>query len=77
MFAAIGSIDSLEGDVRVTAAGSDRSAGAGAAINEGDTVKTGNNAWALITMMDGASLTLRQNSQLRFDVYRYDPDGNV
>jgi hypothetical protein len=76
-FAAIGTIDSLEGDVRVVSASSDRPGAAGAEINEGDTVKTGDNAWALLTMTDGASFTLRPNSQLRFQAYRYNPDGNA
>ena len=76
-FAAIGTIDSLEGDVRVMSAGSDRAGGAGVELNEGDTVKTGDNAWALLSMTDGASFTLRPNSQLRFQAYRYNPDGNA
>lgn len=76
-FAAIGTIDSLEGDVRVMSANSDRAAAAGAEISEGDTVKTGDNAWALLAMTDGASFTLRPNSQLRFDAYRYNPDGDA
>lgn len=75
--AAIGAIDSLEGDVRVLSAGSDRAGAAGAEISEGDTVKTGDNAWVLLAMTDGASFTLRPNSQLRFDAYRYNPDGDA
>lgn len=76
-FAAIGTIDSLEGDVRVVSATAERAAQAGAEINEGDTIRTGANAWALLAMSDGASLTLRPNSQLRLETYRYDPDGDV
>ena len=76
-FAAIGTIDSLEGNVRIMSADSDRAGAAGAEISEGDTVKSGENAWALLTMVDGASFTLRPNSQLRFDAYRYNPDGNA
>jgi hypothetical protein len=77
VFAAIGTVDSLDGEVRIVSAGGDRPAGVGAEINEGDAVRTGDNAWALLTMTDGASLTLRSNSQLRFDTYRYNPDGNA
>lgn len=76
-FAAIGIIDSLEGDVRIISTSGDRPAAAGAQISEGDAIKTGDNAWALLAMTDGASLTLRPNSQLRFDAYRYSPDGNA
>jgi hypothetical protein len=74
-FAAIGTVDSLEGDVRITSAGRERAATAGGEINEGDTIRTGENAWALLAMTDGASLTLRPNTQLRLETYRYNPDG--
>jgi hypothetical protein len=76
-FAAIGTIDSLEGEVRVISATADHAAQAGLELNEGDTVKTGANAWTLLAMSDGATLTLRPNSQLRLDTYRYDPDGDA
>ena len=71
-FGAIGSVDSLEGEVRIVTAGVERAAAAGAEINQGDLVRTGDNAWVLLAMTDGGSLTLRPNSQLRFDTYRYD-----
>jgi len=76
-FAAIGTVDSFEGDVHVVSATADRAAQAGMELNEGDTVKTGENAWALLAMTDGASLTLRQNSQVQLATYRYNPDGNA
>ena len=76
-FAAVGTIDSFEGEVRVISATADRRAQAGLEINEGDTVKTGANAWALLAMSDGASLTLRPDSQVRFDAYRYNPDSEA
>jgi hypothetical protein len=76
-FAAVGSVDSLEGDVRIVTGGRERAAAAGAEVNEGDTIKTAENAWVLLAMSDGASLTLRPNTQLRIDAYRYNPDGNA
>ena len=77
LFAAIGTIHALNGDVLVTSASGERTASVGGEINEGDTVKTGANAWALLAMTDGASMTLRERSQLRVDTYRYDPDGEA
>jgi hypothetical protein len=77
LLAAIGTIDSLDGDVHVVSTTADRAAKAGMEVNEGDTIKTGANAWALLAMADGASMTLRQNSQLRLDTYHYDPDGDA
>jgi hypothetical protein len=76
-FAAIGTIDSLDGDVRIVTKLADRAAKAGLEISEGDTLKTGDNAWALLAMSDGASITLRPNSQVKFDTYRYDREGDT
>jgi hypothetical protein len=73
--AAVGSMDAFEGDVRVISTTADRAAIKGMELNEGDTIKTGANAWALLAMSDGASMTLRPQSQVRLDKYHYDPDG--
>jgi hypothetical protein len=75
LFAAVGAIDAFEGDVRVISSAADRAALKGMELNEGDMVKTGANAWALLAMSDGASMTLRPQSQVRLDKYHYDPDG--
>jgi hypothetical protein len=72
---AIGRIDSLEGSVRVVRSAGDRAGEAGMAIEEGDTVIAGPDAWALLAMSDGASVTLRADSELRFESYRYSADG--
>lgn len=69
--AAAGSVDSFEGDVQVVGTNGSRSAQQGLEVNEGDTVVTGANAWVLLVMSDGASLTLRPNSRVRLDTYRY------
>ena len=74
--AAVGTIHSFEGDVRIASTTGDRAAVAGLELNEGDTVRTGADAWALLAMSDGASMTLRPQSQLRIDTYRYDHDGD-
>ena len=74
---AIGRIDAFDGDVRVADANAERRAQTGAEIQEGDTIKVGANAWALLGMSDGASLTMRPDSELRFDQYRYAPDGEA
>ena len=76
-FAAAGNLQAFDGDVRVISAGGDRAAQNGMELNEGDTVKSAAGAWALLAMSDGASLTLRPETQLRIDVYRYDAAGNA
>ena len=70
-FAAAGRIDALEGPVSVITRGAERAARPEMEIEEGDTIRTGRDAWALIEMVDGASLTLRPDTTLRFTAYRY------
>ena len=75
LFAGAGKIDSLEGEVRITSKSGERAAQAGLEVNEGDTIRTGANAWALIEMADGATITVRPFTQTRIETYRYAPDG--
>ena len=75
--AAVGNLQAFEGDIRVISNAGERAAQTGMDLNEGDTVKSGAGAWALLAMSDGASLTLRPDTQLKIDVYRYDAAGNA
>lgn len=75
--AAVGILQAFEGDIRVVSAAGERAAQTGMELNEGDTVKSGAGAWALLAMSDGASLTLRPDTLLKIDVYRYDAAGNT
>ena len=70
-YGGIGMIDALAGDVRVVAEGQELSARSGFILREGHTVTTGDQAWALFAMSDGAGVVLHPKSQLRFDIYRY------
>ena len=47
-------------------------------VEEGDILRTGTNAWALVEMIDGGSLTLRPDTVLTIATYRYSGrnDGN-
>ncbi len=74
--AAVGRIDSLEGEVRIISKDGERAAKPGLEVNEGDTMRTGTDAWALLGMSDGATLTLRPSTVMRIDAYRYAPDGD-
>ena len=51
--------------------GAERPAKADMEVEEGDTIRTGANAWALIEMNDGGSLTLRPDTTLSITTYRY------
>ena len=75
--AAVGTLHAFEGDIRVISNAGERAAQTGMELNEGDTVKSGAGAWALLAMSDGASLTLRPDTLLKIDVYRYDAAGNA
>ena len=75
LVAAVGRIDALEGEVRITSKSGERAAQAGLDVIEGDIIRTGANAWALLEMTDGATITVRPNTQARIDTYRYAPDG--
>ena len=63
----------MEGDVRILGARGEERAQAGVLIERGETVRTLVDAWALLAMNDGASITVRADSELRFDEYRYVP----
>jgi hypothetical protein len=45
-------------------------------LEQGDALKTGSQAWALLAMVDGASVTIRPDTEMRLEAYRYVPDGN-
>ena len=66
----IGTIDSLEGEVRLTRAGAARAAQAGMALEQGDALQTGAQSWALLAMADGGSVTIRPDTQINIDAYR-------
>ena len=70
-----GKLDSFEGDVRITGKGGLRRAAPGLVIEEGDTVRTATNAWALFEMSDGASITVRAATEMRVTRYRFTEDG--
>jgi len=75
LFAGAGKIDSFEGEVRITSKSGERAAEAGLDLKEGDAIRTGANAWVLLEMNDGATITVRPGTQTRIETYHYAPDG--
>lgn len=69
--AGAGRIDALEGAVTVVSRGAERPASTDMEVEEGDTLRTGTSAWALVEMIDGGSLTLRPDTVLTIATYRY------
>ena len=74
---AIGRIHAMEGDVRIVGTRGEERAQVGVVVDRSETVRTMANAWALIAMLDGATITVRADTEMRFDDYRYDPDGEA
>ncbi len=70
--AVVGRIEAAGGQYgRQDDAGTSKPAMLNGAVEAGDTLITGHGGWMVLAMSDGASLTLRPNTQLRIDEYRY------
>jgi hypothetical protein len=66
-----GHVDSLGGKVNVARPAGELALRPGSEIQEGDTLVTGGDGWALLSMTDGGIITLRPDTRLRIDTYRY------
>jgi hypothetical protein len=73
--AQVGIVRTVEGQVRVFSAKAECAPRYGLDVDEGDIVRTGDKAWALLTMMDGSKITVRPDTELRVDVYRFTEAG--
>lgn len=69
--AQVGIVRTVEGQVNVFSGREECAPRYGLDLEEGDAVRTGEKAWALLTMMDGAKITVRPDTEVRIDVYRY------
>lgn len=72
-----GHVTRIRGEASVVSASDRRDLVQGAAIFAGDTVTTGKDARLELTMMDGARITLGDDSELRIDDYVYSPRGKT
>jgi FecR protein len=67
-----GSADSISGSATISSQGAQpRPLRVADQLNEGDLLATGAESWVLLDMVDGATFTLRPNTQLRIDAYVY------
>ncbi len=73
--AQVGIVRTIEGQVRVFSGKAECAPRYGLDVEEGDVVRTGDKAWAMLTMMDGAKITVRPDTEVRVDVYRYTEAG--
>lgn len=76
--AAVGHVEAAHGEIAITRLdGSQVKARSGADIDQGDLLVSGSNAWAVLAMVDGASLTVRPNTRFRIDEYRNGENGGT
>lgn len=73
----VGIVRTVEGAVSISSGRQECAPRYGLDLEEGDAVRTGSKAWALLTMMDGAKITLRPDSELRIIAYRYTDSGEM
>ena len=73
--AQVGIVRTIEGQVRVFSGKAECAPRHGLDVDEGDVVRTGDKAWALLTMMDGTKITVRPDTEVRVDVFRYTEAG--
>jgi hypothetical protein len=70
---AAGRIKVASGTVFVVRGGAQMPAGAGAAIDEGDVLRTGADGHVGVTLKDDTRVTLGPASEIRFDRFSYSP----
>lgn len=73
--AQVGIVRTIEGQVRVFSGRPECAPRHGLDVDEGDVVRTGEKSWALLTMMDGARIIVRPDTEVRLDAYRYTEAG--
>jgi hypothetical protein len=69
--AQVGIVRTVEGQVNVFSGRQECAPRYGLDLEEGDAVRTGAKSWALLSMMDGAKITVRPDTEVRIDAYRY------
>jgi FecR protein len=74
--AQVGIVRTVEGAVSVLSGKQECAPRYGLDLEEGDAVRTGAKAWALLTMIDGARVTVRPDSEVRVVIYRYVESGD-
>jgi len=75
--AQVGMVLTVEGQVNVISGKPECSLRYGLDIEEGDTVRTGEKSWAVLSLMDGARITVRPSTEVRVDTYRFVDAGDA
>lgn len=69
--ALVGVVLTVEGQVNVISGKEECSLRYGLDIEEGDTVRTGEKSWAVLSLLDGAKITVRPATEVRIETYRF------
>ena len=73
--AQVGVVLTVEGQVNVVSGKQECGLRYGLDLDEGDTVRTGEKSWAVLSLLDGAKITVRQSTDVRIEVYRFTESG--
>jgi hypothetical protein len=69
--ALVGMVLTVEGQVNVISGKQECGLRYGLDLDEGDTVRTGEKSWAVLSLLDGAKITVRPSTEVRIEVYRF------
>ena len=76
-YAQVGIVLTVEGDVSVVSGKQECGLRYGLDLEEGDTVRTGEKSWAMLSLLDGARITVRPSTEVRIEAYRYTDSGDA
>jgi hypothetical protein len=69
--AQVGIVLTVEGQVNVISGKEECGLRYGLDLDEGDTVRTGEKSWAVLSLLDGAKITVRPSTDVRINTYRF------
>jgi len=75
--AQVGIVLTVEGEVNVISGKQECGLRYGLDLEEGDTVRTGEKSWAVLSLLDGARITVRPSTEMRVEEYRFIESGDA
>lgn len=75
--ALVGIVMTVEGQVNVISGKQECGLRYGLDLDEGDTVRTGEKSWAVLSLLDGAKITVRPSTEVRIEAYRFTANGEA
>ena len=71
----VGIVLTVEGQVNVVSGKPECGVRYGLDLEEGDMVRTGDKSWAVLSLLDGAKITVRPSTEVRIERYRFTESG--